>query len=194
MSQVRPGRDGAAREVAIVGSARLDDSDPAWSMAAELGVRLAEAGFTVVTGGSGGLMRAAAQAARDAGGKAVGLPMKEWSHLTPGEWNAELRWATDYPTRLGLLLTCEAVVALDGGVGTLSEIALAWAMAQTEATAPTIVLLGQRWRRIIEHFRDELVIDDRDLALLHVADTPEDVVTLIEGRPTAARGTESARG
>jgi len=173
--------------VAIVGSARLDDSDPAWSVAAELGARLAETGFTVVTGGYGGLMRAAAQAARDVGGRAVGLPMTEWRHLTPGEWNAELRWATDYPMRLGLLLTCEAVVALDGGVGTLSEIALAWAMAQTEVTAPTIVLLGQRWRRIIEHFRHELVIDDDDLALLHLADTPKDVVTLIEARPTAAR-------
>jgi predicted Rossmann-fold nucleotide-binding protein len=141
----------------------------------------------VVTGGYGGLMRATAQAARNAGGQVVGLPMKEWRHLTPGEWNAELRWAADYPMRLGLMLRCEAVVALDGGVGTLSEMALAWAMAQTEEIAPALVLLGARWRRIVQHFGDELVINEDDLRLVHVVNSPEDAVALIQDQEALAR-------
>jgi uncharacterized protein (TIGR00730 family) len=175
------------REVAVIGSARLNEDDPPWAVATELGRRLAEAGLTVVTGGYGGLMRATAQAARNAGGQVVGLPMKEWRHLTPGEWNAELRWAADYPMRLGLMLRCEAVVALDGGVGTLSEMALAWAMAQTEEIAPALLLLGARWRRIVQHFRDELVINEDDLRLVHVVDSPQDAVALIHDQEALAR-------
>ena len=186
-------RGGPAREVAVIGSARLGQDDPAWEVAAELGEGLARAGFTVVTGGYGGLMRATAEAAKLAGGTVVGLPMKEWTHLRPGDWNSELRWAADYPTRLGLLLRCDAVIALDGGVGTLSEMALAWAMGQTEEIAPAVILLGNRWRRIVQHLGDHLVVDARDLAILNIVDSPKEAIALIRGLPQKLSGTR-ARG
>jgi uncharacterized protein (TIGR00730 family) len=181
------------REVAVFGSARLDERHPSWTVAAELGRRLAEAGFTVVTGGYGGLMEATARAAHAVGGRVIGVPMRAWEHLTPGEWNAELRWASDYPTRLGLLLRCDALVALDGGIGTLSELSLAWAMRQTESAAPALVLVGERWRRVVDTFRRELVIDDSDVALLHVVDTPAEAVAALGGS-RAPRRVGGARG
>ncbi len=161
---------------------------------AGLGARLAAAGFTVVTGGYGGLMRAAGEAAHAAGGRVVGLPMSAWRHLTPGAWNVELRWATDLPTRLGAMLRCDALVALNGGVGTLSELALAWAMAQTEPAAPDVVLLGDRWPRVVEVFRDNLVIDERDLELLRIVRSPEEAVEAIQRASRRDRRSSRARG
>jgi uncharacterized protein (TIGR00730 family) len=159
-------------QVAVLGSARLDEDAPAWSTAVELGRRLAEGGATVVTGGYQGLMAAVSRGAHEAGGHVVGLTMSAWTSLRPNEWVAEARASDDYGARLRALLDMDAVVALDGGVGTLSELAVVWAAAQTEPSAPAIIVLGDAWPKLLEAFRDELVIDERDLALVHVAATP----------------------
>jgi uncharacterized protein (TIGR00730 family) len=171
-------------QVAVLGSARLDEDSPAWSTAVELGRRLAEGGATVVTGGYQGLMAAVSRGAHEAGGHVVGLTMSAWTSLRPNEWVAEARASDDYGARLRALLDMDAVVALDGGVGTLSELAVVWAAAQTEPSAPAIVVLGAAWPKLLEAFRDELVIDERDLALLRVAATPAEAANaaLIAGR------------
>jgi uncharacterized protein (TIGR00725 family) len=135
--------------VAVLGSARLGESDPAWAVGHELGRLLADAGFQVMTGGYGGLMAAVSRGAHEAGGHVIGLPMTAWTHLAPNEWNAELVWAEDYPQRLAEMLSCRAVVALDGGIGTLSELAVVWSARQTENGAPVLVAVGDRWRRIL---------------------------------------------
>jgi uncharacterized protein (TIGR00725 family) len=79
-----------------------------------------------MTGGYGGLMEVASRAAAQAGGRIIGLPMRGWTALTPNQWNDELRWSDTYPERLGHLLGTDAIVAVDGGIGTLSEASLAW--------------------------------------------------------------------
>jgi uncharacterized protein (TIGR00730 family) len=171
------------RRVAVLGSARLGPDDPAWSVAEELGRRLAEAACTVVSGGYGGLMAAVARGARETGGHVVGLPMTAWKHLEPNEWNVELIWADGYPERLGELLACDAVVALDGGVGTLSELAVVWSAAQTESDAPVLVAVGQRWRRLLDALAEELVASPQDVGLVHVVPSPAAAVELIVRPP-----------
>ncbi|MGH2596254.1 MAG: LOG family protein [Actinomycetota bacterium] len=171
------------RRVAVLGSARLGPDDDTWAVAFELGRLLAVDGFAIVTGGYAGLMAAVSQGAREAGGHVVGLPMTAWTSLEPNEWNADLLWSGDYPERLGHLLACEAVIALDGGVGTLSELAVAWAARQTEDDAPMIVALGERWERLLGALREELVVVQRDIDLVHLVRTPEDVLKILRDPP-----------
>ena len=111
-------------EVGVIGSARIDAGDRRYADAERLGRALAAEGWTVVTGGYGGLMGATSGGAAAAGGHTVGLPMSDWKHLTPHESNAELRWSVDYAERLRHLLAADVVVALPGGIGTLSEAAM----------------------------------------------------------------------
>jgi uncharacterized protein (TIGR00725 family) len=165
--------DGRQRlRVGVIGSARLGEESPAWAVGEELGRLLGAAGCTVVTGGYGGLMAAVSKGAASAGGHVIGLPMRTWPHLVPNEWNRELEWADGYPSRLASLLSCQAVVALDGGVGTLSELAVIWAAAQTEADPAKLVVVGERWRRLLNAFGDYLVADSGDLSLIQIADSP----------------------
>jgi len=166
-------------EVAVLGSARLGREDPAWAVAHELGGRLVRGGAVVVTGGYGGLMAAAAAGAVEAGGHVVGLPMRAWSHLEPDAGCTELRWADGYPERLASLLSCHAVVALDGGVGTLSELSIVWAAAQTEPEMPAVIAVGERWRALLDAFGERLVVGAADLELVRWA-------------PDAARAAELA--
>jgi uncharacterized protein (TIGR00725 family) len=160
----------------VLGSARLAPPHPAWDVAAEVGERLARSGAVVVTGGYGGLMAAAGQAAKAAGGTVIGLPMRDWDMLTPDAGCTELRWVTGYDERLRELLACDAVIACTGGVGTLSELAVAWAAAQTEAGAPRVVTVGPGWQALLDALAAELVIDERDRGLVTAAPDAERAV------------------
>ncbi|WP_043097240.1 TIGR00725 family protein [Kallotenue papyrolyticum] len=109
--------------IAVCGTSQPDAGT--WALAEEVGRRLAQAGAIVYCGGLGGVMEAVCRGARAAQGLTVGV--------LPG---AEAAMANPYvvvpvPTGCGearnaMLIRCaEAVIAIGGGWGTLSEIALA---------------------------------------------------------------------
>lgn len=185
---------GAAIEIGVIGSARIGPEDPRYADAERVGRALARQGWVVVTGGYGGLMGAASGGAAAVGGHTVGLPMSDWQHLAPHESNAELRWAVDYAERLRFLMSTDVVVALPGGIGTLSEAAMVWAAAQTEPGATQLILVGEEWRGVRDAVREGLVVDEDDVALARCVDTVDDVVAAVHdvlGRERVVRG---ARG
>ncbi|MEM7048465.1 MAG: TIGR00725 family protein [Acidobacteriota bacterium] len=108
--------------MAVVGAGRCGPELTA--LAHETGERLATSGITLLTGGRGGVMAAASAGARAAGGRTVAV--------LPG-LGAESNSSDEIliPTGLGqgrnlvLVLSARAVIAIGGGWGTLSEIALA---------------------------------------------------------------------
>jgi len=109
--------------VAVIGGAIPTDVER--SKAAELGCLLAEAGFTVICGGGAGVMEAVCSGARSKGGRTIGvIPGTD-----PSEANQFVE--TVITTGLGtsrnrmIVLSANAVVAVGGGYGTLSEIAYA---------------------------------------------------------------------
>lgn len=119
-----PMADARAPYVAVIGAG--DGADAGVLAAAEaVGAGLARGGAVVVTGGLGGVMEAASRGARDAGGMTLAI--------LPGDDRAEAnRWvAVAVATgmgelRNGLVVRCaDALVAVGGGYGTLSEVALA---------------------------------------------------------------------
>lgn len=99
--------------------------EPALRLAEEVGREVALRGGTVVCGGRGGVMEAACRGARAAGGHTIGI--------LPGPSRAEANPHVEFPivTNMGLarnaivVLSSEALIAVDGGYGTLSEIAIA---------------------------------------------------------------------
>jgi hypothetical protein len=143
-------------------------------------VLLAGKGFVIVTGGYGGLMAAVSRGAHEMGGRVIGLPMQHWTNVEPNQWNADLRWSSNYGTRLNHLLSCDGVIALPGGVGTLSEMAIVWAASQTEGRALPLVLLGDCWLPVMHAIRENLVVSDKDLSLLRFAASPEEAVREIQ--------------
>lgn len=167
-------------EIGVMGSARLNEDDERWKQAHELGELLARKGFVIVTGGYGGLMAAVSRGAHKMGGRVIGLPMQHWTGIKPNQWNADLYWSSDYGTRINYLLRCDAVIALPGGVGTLSEMAMVWAASQTEGRVVPLVLLGDCWPPVIQAIREHLIVDAEDLNLLCLAAGPEAAVQKIQ--------------
>jgi uncharacterized protein (TIGR00725 family) len=109
--------------VAVVGPGEATEREV--ELAFEVGRRLAEAGAVVVCGGLGGVMAAACRGARSAGGMTVGI-------LPGGDRQAANEWVVvAIPTGLGelrnglVVRSADAVLAVGGAFGTLSEVALA---------------------------------------------------------------------
>lgn len=109
--------------IAVIGASEADDG--ALAMAKEVGKLIAKNGWTLVTGGLGGVMEAASKGANEAGGVVVGiLPQGETCHAN--------RFVTiPIATNMGharnaiIAHTADALIAVGGGHGTLSEIAIA---------------------------------------------------------------------
>ena len=109
--------------VAVIGGSTCTSEEA--GVAEEVGRRLAHAGVILLSGGRGGVMEAACRGARTAGGLTVGV--------LPGDQAGEAnRWVLlPIVTAMGearnaiLMHTAEAVIAIGGEYGTLSEIAFA---------------------------------------------------------------------
>jgi len=164
-------------------------------LAEQIGTAIAAQGWTAMTGGYGGLMEVTSRAASEAGGTVIGLPMRGWTGLTPNRWNHELRWSDTYPERLAHLLSADAMIALDGGIGTLSEAAVAWSALQTEPTAAELIFLGAGWPPVLRALADHLVIDARDLAFATVCTDPVQAIAhIVKTQAGRARAPGQPRG
>jgi len=162
--------------VAVIGSARITQSDERWAEAFETGRLLAESGYATMTGGYDGLMAATSSGAQSAGGHTIGLPMNQWTHLAPHDSNQELRWSDDYAQRLSHLTAARYLIVLDGGIGTLSELSLAWAIAQTEDSFAEILVLGKQIAGLVKELHRFLIVSDKDFQIVKFFDAPSDVV------------------
>lgn len=173
-----------SRLVAVYGSAGITPGSEDWQNAYDLGQRIAGAGYRLLCGGYGGVMEAASQGAADAGGRVVGaaVDLFESRGLRLNRWITEtVRFPTLYERLLYLVQAPDALVALRGGIGTLSEIALAWSLLQVgELPARPFVLVGPLWRRVIDAFAEDAPITPHDLKRLAVVDTVANVIPALE--------------
>jgi uncharacterized protein (TIGR00725 family) len=96
-------------------------------LAEEVGRELGKRGITVCCGGGGGIMETACHGARSAGGHTIGiLPGRDASQSPPNPWvEFPVFTGIGYARNSSVVLTGDAVIAVDGAYGTLSEIAFA---------------------------------------------------------------------
>jgi uncharacterized protein (TIGR00725 family) len=118
-------------QIAVIGSGGCGEETEAWQLAEEVGRLLAEAGMTVVCGGRGGVMEAAARGAAGAGGMVIGIV--PW--VSPDEANPYcthiVATGTGHARNLAVVASGAAVIAVGGEWGTLSEIGHARSIDRT---------------------------------------------------------------
>lgn len=117
------------RSVAVIGDRGVSPGSPKYELAREVGALLCEHGFRVVTGGLGGVMEAASRGARESPAWTPGtvvalLPGFDPAHANPYA-DVVITTGLDH-LRNALVAQADAVIAIGGGAGTLTEIGLAW--------------------------------------------------------------------
>lgn len=160
-------------QVAICGTGGPIDAELA-ALAESLGAQLASGGYTLVCGGLGGVMEAAARGARQAGGLVVGiLP-------TSNARDANPFCSVVIPTGLGearnvlVVRAADVVVLMAGGAGTLAEAALAW-----QAGKPIIALAPSGgWAQELAG----RAIDDRRSDVIGWASSVDEVIAFVKAR------------
>jgi uncharacterized protein (TIGR00730 family) len=166
--------------ITVFGSSRPRESDVEYEEARELGRTLAQHGFSVCSGGYGGVMAAVSRGAKEAGGKTYGVTAEFFS-VPANSWiDVEMRVATWQERLFELIRIGHAFVTCKGGTGTLVELAVVWEMLNKSVIAgKPLVVLGDFWFPIIECVRKvELAHHspwgEANARLIHVAATPKD--------------------
>src|SRR5678810_1282411 len=72
--------------VTVFGSARIKSDSPYYELARRMGAAIAQLGFTVMTGGGGGIMEAANRGAKDVNGRSVGCNIELPQEQKPNAW------------------------------------------------------------------------------------------------------------
>ncbi len=141
--------------ITIFGSSRPQPGDADYEEARALGAELAQRGFTVCTGGYGGVMDAASRGAREAGGHVLAVTAA-FFRTPANRWvEEEIRVETWQERLFELIRRGAGYVACKGGTGTLVELAVVWEMLNKSVLSPRpFVVLGQFWRPIIERVRE----------------------------------------
>ena len=183
------------RGVAIFGSARTPPDDPEYKAAQETAALLAHAGFAVITGGGPGVMEAANRGAFEAGGMSVGcnieLPFEQKAN--PYQTKS-LTFKYFFVRKMMFVKYSQAFVIFPGGFGTLDELFEALTLIQTHKIRDfPVVMFGSRyWKGLLDWVRDvalqEGKVADHDLHLLHLTDSPAEVVQIIADSQSALRG------
>lgn len=126
-------------QVAVIGGAKC--SDYARKTAYDLGKKLAEGGHTLVCGGLGGVMEAVCCGATDGGGAAIGILPGEKDEANP--WvSIAIATGMGHARNVVIIKSADAVIALPGEYGTLSEIALALKMRKKVISLHSWVIPG----------------------------------------------------
>ncbi len=176
------------RIVTIFGGSKCGESSPEYREALELGRMLAEAGFTICTGGYLGVMEAASRGAREAGGRVFGIVMNQFKS-EPNRYLTDKVASDHFYDRLQNLITRSVgFVALRGGMGTVTEISLVWNKLQTKVLDKRpLVLVGDCWKEVVRSWQSCLAVSDEDVSLLQFADGAKDACQIIIDRSKNVR-------
>ncbi len=175
--------------ITVFGSARFPETHPYYTLTRELGAAIAQAKFTVMTGGGPGLMEAANRGAKEAHGVSIGcnivLPKEQQPNRYLDKW-VEFRYF--FVRKMMLVKYSYGFVAVPGGFGTLDELFEVATLIQTGKIKnfPVVLLGAEYWSPLLQFIRESLLtqaaIDQRDLDHIFVTDSPSDAVSFIQSR------------
>ncbi|MCA9971889.1 MAG: LOG family protein [Anaerolineales bacterium] len=169
--------------ISVFGSSAPRPGSVDYEQARRVGRLLAEAGAAVATGGYGGTMLAVSHGAAEAGGHVIGVTSAQIEQFRPGGANAYVAEVVHYPTLrerlLHLVTQNDGMIVLPGGIGTLSEMTLAWSFLQVGEVPPRpLVLLGAMWRETVTAVLGGGYVPEKHAQLLRFAEAPETAVRL----------------
>ena len=162
--------------ITVFGSARFKETDLYYEKAREIGKRIAETGFTVMTGGGPGIMEAANRGAFENNGMSVGcnirLPFEQ--KINPYV-NKSVTFEHFFVRKVLLVKYSYAFIIMPGGFGTMDELFETLTLIQTKTiTQFPIVLFGKEYYKelmeAISYMADKGAISKEDMHLLLLTD------------------------
>ncbi|MFT6065691.1 MAG: hypothetical protein ACJAYY_001617 [Paraglaciecola sp.] len=171
--------------VSIFGSARTKPDHPYYILAEEIGFKLTQNGFGVITGGGPGIMEAGNKGANRGKGVSVGLNIELPFEQHDNPWvdqGKSLDFDYFFVRKVMFVKYSQGFVVMPGGFGTMDELFEAITLIQTKKIGRfPIVLVGKKfWGGIIDWIKNTLIeeanISAEDLNLFRLVDTADETV------------------
>lgn len=178
---------GIGKCVTVFGSARFMEGHRYYKLARKLGRRLAQEGFTVMTGGGPGIMEAANRGAKEGGGMSIGCNIQLPLEQKPNSYlDRFVEFEHFFVRKVMLVKYSQAFVMMPGGFGTLDEVFETITLMQTSKLEyfPIVAMGGEFWKRLGEFIRNTLLtegtISRPDLELIRPTDSVERAIKIIK--------------
>lgn len=177
--------------VSILGGARVKKNSKHYKLAYETGYLLGQEGYAVTTGGGIGIMEAANQGAKDAGGISLGIK----AELIKGEkvrktvHTDEINLHFIFVRRFLLAIKSQALVFFPGGYGTLSEFFefLVLMKLNIGDDVPLVFVDKKYWKGLFDWLHKNpakeglLRFDAQDIDLLQFTESPKRILDIVKG-------------
>ena len=175
--------------VTIFGSARVPPGSPYYNKCLKVAERLAQDGFTIISGGGPGIMEAANKGTQNASGVSVGLNIELPTEQTPNQFqDIRVEFRYFFVRKLMFVKYAVGYVIFPGGFGTMDELFEALTLIQTKKirSFPVVLVGREYWAGLFDWIRKSMLpannISPEDLELMHVVDEPEEVCAIINKR------------
>jgi len=167
LTRLQPSRHERYR-VTIFGSARTQPGSFTYEETKCAAATLAAMGCDIITGGGPGLMQAANEGAKSAGGAArsvgirVDLPFEQEANEFVG---MAFRHRTFFTRLHQFVLSSDAFIVAPGGIGTVLETMMIWQLLQVRHLTDTpLVLIGPMWTELVHWASSSMLATDPPMA------------------------------
>ncbi len=182
------------KSVTFFGSARFPEGTPWYEEARKLGKMLADAGFSVITGGGPGVMEGGNRGASEGGGTgdSIGLNIKlPFEQRVNPYVEKGIGFHYFFVRKVMLSYAAQAYVYFPGGFGTLDELTELVTLIQTKKISvhiPMILVGKEFWSPFLAWVNDTLLekyqaIDKEDMQIYQLVDTAEEAFEIIKKSP-----------
>ena len=172
--------------ITVFGSARFREDHIYYTRARDFGKRIAEMGFTTMTGGGPGIMEAANRGAFESGGMSIGCNIQLPFEQKPNPYlNKSITFEHFFVRKVLLVKYSYAFIIMPGGFGTMDEFFEILTLVQTKTvTNFPIVLFGKKFHqplmRMIEAMAEEGTITKEDMSLVLLTDDEDEAIEHIQ--------------
>ncbi|GBD87978.1 LOG family protein YvdD [bacterium BMS3Abin03] len=169
------------KTITVFGSSRPTEGEEEYKTAYELGFKLAGNNFNVCTGGYLGTMEAVSKGAAEAGGEATGVTIKSWGKAGNRFLTHEIE-CNSLCERLNKLIELgDAYIVLQGGTGTLLELAAVWEFSNRGMIDhKPVVCHSLMWKEIVRVINKQMEYEGRSTNLVKSLETVEEIVNYLK--------------
>lgn len=166
-----------SKVITVFGSSFPKEGDEQYNFAYQLGSKLGEKGFEVCSGGFYGIMEAVSKGALEKGVEVYGVTVDLWGSEPNMYITKEIRCKNVFERIEKLMQLGDAFVVLQGGTGTLLELAAVWEYANKKLMDnKPIVCHASMWKSIIEIMDKQMIFENRKPGLVKCFDTADEIV------------------
>ena len=168
------------KTITVFGSSRPKPGEEEYEIAYNLGKLLAENKFNVCTGGYYGIMEAVSKGASGNGVEVIGITVKDWDKKGNKYLTKEIKCDSLFERINKLIESGDTYIVLQGGTGTLLELAAVWELANKDLMMlKPIVCHSSMWQGIVSIMNLQMEKEERSTDLVKAFESIEDIVKYI---------------